>query len=335
MVNDYQNPEDLLTSEQFLAWYYKSDPQLAKSWETWMQVHPESRLLVQQASSILEEIKASKEKPVAAERVAAAESQLMSAIVKGYDIKREKKSAKLIWWIASVAAIVVIFLSIGLLRPFHKEAGFKTQFGEIKVQHLPDGSAVTLNANTRITVSDDWSHGKDREVWLKGEAFFHVKRTAEKSRFIVHTSRFDIIVTGTQFFVVNRKDKTNVFLKEGSITVKDENGGSIQMKPGEFVAFENSTDLVEKKTVNDNQVTAWKDKKLVFDHTSLKDVASIIEDHYGVKVTIDDNTNSSQTISGIMPNDNLDVLLNSLEATSEFEIEKGSAGIVIRPATTK
>jgi transmembrane sensor len=334
MENDIENPEDLLVSENFLAWYYQSDPQLAKNWEIWMAANPGCRALVEQACSILDQIKANKETAVAPEKIAAGENRLLSAI-KANENKLPARRVKLFYWVTAIAAVVILFLSIGILRPFHKEPAFQTKYGEIKVQHLPDGSAVTLNANTKITVSDDWKEGRDREVWLKGEAFFHVRKTIEKSRFIVHTNRFDVIVTGTQFYVVNRNEKTNVFLEEGSVTIKDVNGKLMQMKPGEFVEFENTIEQVEKKSVNDTQVTAWKEKKLVFDKTSLKDVAAIIEDHYGIKVRIDDKNSASQTISGIMPNDNLDVLLASLEATSEFEIERGPEEIVIRPVTAK
>ncbi len=44
-----------------------------------------------------------------------------------------------------------------------------------------------------------------------------VKKTTEKRRFIVHTGGMDIIVTGTQFNVVNRDGERNVLLKEGSV----------------------------------------------------------------------------------------------------------------------
>ena len=36
---------------------------------------------------------------------------------------------------------------------------------------------------------------RGREVWLSGEAYFHVAKTPLKSRFIVHLNHFDIIVT--------------------------------------------------------------------------------------------------------------------------------------------
>jgi ferric-dicitrate binding protein FerR (iron transport regulator) len=46
---------------------------------------------------------------------------------------------------------------------------------------------------------------------VKGEAFSREK-TSQKNRFIVHTGQLDVIVTGTQFNVSTREDKTSVLL---------------------------------------------------------------------------------------------------------------------------
>jgi ferric-dicitrate binding protein FerR (iron transport regulator) len=72
--------------------------------------------------------------------------------------------------------------------------------------------------------------------------------------------------------------------------------------------------------VRPDSVTAWKEHKLSFDNTSLKDVAAIIKEQYGVTVRLDGERVGEKTVSGIMPNNNLDVLLKALEATTEFKI---------------
>ncbi len=92
----------------------------------------------------------------------------------------------------------------------------------------------------------------------KGEAFFHVKKTADHRRFVVHANHFDIIVTGTQFNVVNRDDKTNVMLTEGSVTIKKDDGEEIKMKPGDFVELDNNR-FIKKEEKKEN-VLAWKEQ---------------------------------------------------------------------------
>ena len=73
----------------------------------------------------------------------------------------------------------------------------------------------------------------------------------------------------------------------------------------------NGMELVKREGKQDN-VLAWKENKLAFDNTALSEVAKIINQHYGVKVTMADNYVSTKSLTGIMPNNNLDDLLKAM-----------------------
>jgi ferric-dicitrate binding protein FerR (iron transport regulator) len=126
---------------------------------------------------------------------------------------------------------------------------------------------------------------------------------------------------------VNRDDKTNVMLTEGSVTIKKDDGEEIKMKPGDFIELDN--DQFVKKEEKKENVLAWKERKLYFDNTPMSEVANIIQQQYGVTVKISDDSTAAKTISGIMPNTSLDLLLSSLEATSDFKIVHINNEIVI------
>jgi ferric-dicitrate binding protein FerR (iron transport regulator) len=61
----------------------------------------------------------------------------------------------------------------------------------------------------------------------------------------------------------------------------------------------------------------------------MQEVCRIISEHYGVKVTLADSSLNALTIGGMMENDNLDVLLRSLEATNDFKITRKDNEILI------
>jgi ferric-dicitrate binding protein FerR (iron transport regulator) len=183
-----------------------------------------------------------------------------------------------------------------------------------------------LNANTTLNYKN-WREGSDREVWVNGEAFFHVKKTAQKTKFIVHTGNFDVVVTGTQFNVISRSNKNNVLLKEGSVTVQ-RNGHELNMKPGDYIEFNNTG--IQKKTVDNAPVLAWTEHKFIFNNTPMKEVALLVTELYGIKVTLADDSSSAGTISGIMLNDNLDVLVQALNALTEYDVIKLDNEILIR-----
>jgi len=200
----------------------------------------------------------------------------------------------------------------------------KTEYGQVRSQQLPDGTAVTMNANSQLRYSSDWVEGKEREGWVNGEAYFHVTKTASHSRFIVHATHFDIIVTGTQFNVVNRHGKDNVLLQEGSVMLRTGDGKTLTMSPGDFVAYD--TFLVHQHNPRPDSVLAWKEQKLVLDRTPLRDLVTIIGDHYGVPVMLADDSLGEHPISAILPNNNLDILLKSLAATGDFDIDRSFTG---------
>ncbi|HEY6901264.1 MAG TPA: FecR family protein, partial [Puia sp.] len=179
------------------------------------------------------------EQPMSEEQLTAATNRLLKALD---NWKRPSLYAHIPAWGKWMAAACVLGLVAGVyslfLRPVPKSS-WSTPYGAIKAVRFPDGTTVIANANTRLFYPTEWKEGKDREVWLEGEAFFHVRRTPTKSRFIVHMGHFDIVVTGTQFNAVNRPGKANVLLQEGSVTLQGPDIKEIALRPGDFAEFLN------------------------------------------------------------------------------------------------
>lgn len=330
MVEHFREPEDLLSDESFLSWYFKTGEGNGTFWETWMAQSPDHRALVEEAIALLDKTRI-REKEVSPSQVEQAESALRQKID---GISGEQPAVVLpLWrqhpWIAAASILLVLTAGLILSRQLHSsQPALATHYGEVRQQQLPDGSEVMVDANSQLTWSPDWKEGADREVWIKGEAFFHVRKTPSKSRFIVHTDPFDIIVTGTRFNVMNRKDKVNVLLQEGSVLLHLQDGSEVRMTPGDFVQWDGNG--LEKRMARQDSILAWKEQKLIFDKTPLRDLVRIIHDQYGVEVELGDDSVGNQTVSGMLPNNNLDVLLKALEATSEFDIIRQNGRVSIR-----
>ena len=322
--------EELLSDESFLAWYFKTDPLATEKWNNSIAHNPAQRKLVDEAVQLLQTITV-KEQPVDVQRQKNAENRLINATVnidddQGLAPVVAIKPRKYKWW--AVAAIIFL-TSLGVWQYYSHTSGkliLQTAYGETRQDVLPDGSQVMLNANTTLNYKN-WREGSDREVWVNGEAFFHVKKTAQKTKFIVHTGNFDVVVTGTQFNVISRSNKNNVLLKEGSVTVQ-RNGHELNMKPGDYIEFNNTG--IQKKTVDNAPVLAWTEHKFIFNNTPMKEVALLVTELYGIKVTLADDSSSVGTISGIMLNDNLDVLVQALNALTEYDVIKLDNEILIR-----
>jgi len=327
MSKNYAGVEDLLCDEAFLSWYFKTDIRAARRWERWMTENPGSSARVLQAVEFLESLELEEKDPRPAE-VSHAERHLLDRIHRaGRQIPSKAMLTRNRWWLAA-ACLLLLAAGAYFLFPKQGTPAFHTRFGEVSTGRLPDGTEVTVNADSRVSWSGAWLDGKDREVWLSGEAFFHVRKTPLKSRFIVHTGHFDVIVTGTMFNVLNRRDRSHVMLQEGSVTLQTADGKELAMTPGDFVEY--SQDRLVKRMAKQDSIIAWKEHKLSFDNTTIREVTAIIQEQYGVTTRPANGSVANSTISGIMPNDNLDVLLKALEATAEFKVIRQGGEIIIQ-----
>lgn len=329
MEKKFLSVEDVVADETFLSWFYKESASKIQEWEEWVAVNPEQISLIDEAVNAMSQLQLD-EQEIPEEQKQLAFHKLTNSINEAegttpvLSIKKPRKR----WWIAAAAAAVIIFAAGITLYEFtqHKNI-ISTQYGQLSQQILPDGSEVMLNANSTVRLSQTWSNDHDREVWLQGEAFFHVTKTSTHNRFIVHTNQLDVIVTGTQFNVVSRSDKTNVLLTEGSVTIKTREGNEIKMTHGEYVEFRNNE--IQKTSANQEAVLAWKDSNILFDKTPMAEVARMITEHYGVKVKLPEDSSSLKPVSGLLNNNNLDVLLKALEATKNYKIVRTNNEIII------
>jgi transmembrane sensor len=317
----YESIEDVIADDRFQAWYFKNDESKAGQWEEWLLQNQQYKQLVQESIVWMHEHRIN-EAEVSPQHVEAAFEKLSGSLDAPVVNMRRRK-----WWIPAAAAIIFLIAGFIFWNKTSNKTTLNSAYGVVSHYRLPDGSQVTLNANSEISLSKEWEKGQDREVWLRGEAFFKVQKTAMKNKFIVHTNAMDIIVTGTQFNAIAREDESSVLLTEGSVTLRTRDGKEIHMKPGDFVKLENN--IPSLQAADQDRILAWKESRLDFDKTPINEVAKIISRHYGIKVTVSDKAIGESTISGVMPNDNLDVLIQSLEGTGHYKVTKANNEIII------
>lgn len=151
---------------------------------------------------------------------------------------------------------------------------------------LADGTQVWLNAESRLEFPDRFT-GNTREVRLKGEAYFEVKKDAKRP-FIVHTDYLTTRVLGTSFNVraYSARDAA-VTLVSGRVKV---NAGEMAktLSPGQQAAFSNSQLTV--KDVDTYPITQWKEGFFYFDNQSLFSIMQELARWYNVNVSFDDTS---------------------------------------------
>ena len=230
-------------------------------------------------------------------------------------------------------AAVIVLLAVGLVFWLNNNGPkeylvYQADFGEKREVTLPDHSVVTLNANSELRVPADWNDGS-REVWLKrGEAFFHIKKLASKENFIVHAEGFEVEVLGTKFNINMRTKSTHVLLVEGSVQVAYRDNKNL-LSPGELAKLDTHRHEIEISKVSVSKYDSWLRNKLVFDNTTLLEISSLMKTHYGVDVKVDSEL-ENRTITGEIPNDNLNLLIEALGVALDVQISRNDRQVLIK-----
>lgn len=159
--------------------------------------------------------------------------------------------------------------------------------GEIRTIVLPDSSVIKVNSGSVLIYPEQF--GKKRDVFLNGEAYFHVARDESKP-FIVKTTDMDVEVLGTVFNISSYADDefSSATLESGSVNVlfKSKDKGSMLLHPNEQVSYNREKGTVEKNQVKMANVIAWTQGNLVIQSMSMDEIARIIERKFALTVNL-------------------------------------------------
>lgn len=163
---------------------------------------------------------------------------------------------------------------------------------------LEDGTKVWLDAGTELRYPTNFN-GKERTVYLQGEAFFDVARMEDKP-FVVRVDRFSINVLGTKFNVNTRmKNIVQTVLVEGRVRLKS-NEKQVELIPNQKAEYHRESGKWTVEEVDVTPYIAWKDGNFVFDDESLEEIMNKLSFWYDVEVGYANESIKSVRLSGDM-----------------------------------
>ena len=190
--------------------------------------------------------------------------------------------------------------------------------GEFKVR-LQDGTLVYMNSETELKYPVRFV-GKERRVYLSGEAYFELQRDTTKP-FIVVMNGNEVRVLGTEFNVRSYEDEKCQFttLVAGKVLLTTHDHRCIELLPNEQGIVDPQGDI-RKEQVDVALYTAWKDGNFVFRKQSLEHIMEIVERWYDLKVTFEDEWCKQVSFSGNVERyDDFSKLAEMLEATGSVK----------------
>ena len=211
---------------------------------------------------------------------------------------RGKSYYKYVAAMAMIGLTVVLFMIQNLQeKPL---LTYQTDIYEKKTVLLADGTKVRLNGNSELIVWNQEDQSP-REVWLKGEAFFHVKKSNEPHKnFVVHSGCLDIEVLGTEFNVLNDNLGVHVALKSGKVKLtdtKDNYHDAVFMVPGEVYSFVPGSGDLTLNTKKSSQYLAWLDGKIILDNSGIDEIGALISARFGLDVMVSASVSKGKKIN--------------------------------------
>ena len=241
--------------------------------------------------------------------------------------------------IASVAAIITIILLGGTYSIFTywqqnvktNYFALETAYGEKSKMVLTDGTIVWLNAGSFLQYGDNFN-AKNREVILKGEAYFEVQHQDDNTPFLVKTDTYNVLVKGTKFNVSSYTEDifSTTTLLEGAIDILYK-GKHLPVHPGEAFSFNKEKGIYSYQRVQASQYKSWIEGRVEYDVITLNELAVRLSRKYDMQIHLDDSLDKNATFRVSLRNEEtINDVLYALSEIIPISFERHDRLIYIR-----
>ncbi|WP_074409082.1 MULTISPECIES: FecR family protein [Aquimarina] len=189
---------------------------------------------------------------------------------------------------------------------------------------LSDGSMVHLNAGSSLKYPVKFLKGKDRKVFLSGEAYFAIAKDKQHP-FIVNTQDVNVQALGTKFNVNSYREdnEMNTVLVEGSVGVykvdeKFDANTSTVLQPGYKFTLNKSQQSINVKEVDVSEYTAWTKGELLFKMKPFSEIIKILERNYDVVITNNYSSLNEKRFLAKFDTETIEQVLISFQSSEEF-----------------
>jgi transmembrane sensor len=214
---------------------------------------------------------------------------------------------------------------------------YRTALNERTKVALADGSAVTLDSDTRLLVKLGAAH---RDVTLlAGRALFEVAKDPRRP-FTVRAGDRTVTALGTIFDVRLDEKRVHVTLLEGRVVVRP-----VGRAKGEAQVLEPSQQLVERaeagqpviRVVDAGKALGWIDGQVFFEDETLENAAREMNRYARAKIVVADPAIADLRINGMFRAGNQTGFAGALQTTLPVEVRSDDRGQIVvtglRPRT--
>lgn len=322
--------DELLSDSRFIKYILNPIQGDDKYWESWINANDENQQLFNEASSLIKDLYEPltpdefQTQAIDFKRKIDISDAEKSDIVRLYDQRRPSgqpwlKIAATIIFIATIGMVAAWYINFtanqenladsSSIKLIKKEVGR----GQKLTVTFQDGTQVKLNSESYIVFPEDFESDK-REVTLCGEAYFNVTHDTHRP-FIVNTQIAETKVLGTSFNISAYEcdSAVEIALVDGSVKVLANGGKEVQLYPNEKASIDKKA-FIQVTRFNVEQVTGWKDNKIVFEKASLDEIQKVLERWYDVQFIFNSKPEFEGGYTGDFTNESLKEVLEGMSS---------------------
>ena len=248
----------------------------------------------------------------------------------GFDAEPRRSTSRRFVPLA-IAASLAVLAGAGAMTAFlNQPLSFDTRTGEQRTAALDDGSRISLNTDSHVTVK---FARDERAVSLeRGEAIFDVAHDAARP-FIVRAGDERIKALGTSFVVRRDGDRVRVTLLSGKVEVAREGERSrvlAVLAPGERVsATPDTVPVLDRPSLD--AITAWRRGELRFRDTPLSEAVAEVNRYGRQRVIVNDARLASLPISGVFATDDPAEFAAAVAQLHGLRVQREGEAVLLTP----
>jgi transmembrane sensor len=236
----------------------------------------------------------------------------------------------------------------------HGDFAYSTAPGERKAFTLPDGSRVTLDADSALNV--ELGRGRRLLRLARGEAFFRVAKDAERP-FVVSAGATRVRALGTEFNVRMGDHRTVIAVVEGAVQVAappatptdsvapaastalassaPSHGTNAspeltaRVGAGQAVAYADDKGLEKLPEVEASLATTWLGGRRQYRKEPLKDVLADVDRYTGRQIEVADEATGALEFTGTLDVQNSDAWLRALSIALPVVVTQKPNGVML------
>ena len=233
-----------------------------------------------------------------------------------------------------LVTVVMVWQSPLLFDAFQSRHTYSTAVGETGRYLLSDGSTLTMNTNSLVTV--DYTDTQRKVTLTKGEANFDVAKNPHKP-FMVYAGSGVVQAVGTAFNVrYLASEGVDVIVTEGRVSVVRQSADAPDLPAldireqaptlldaGQTARYSAVTEVIEPLSIDADMLArklAWQKGSLIFKGESLQQAIAEISRYTDKQLIIADSSLGLLEVGGRYRTDDIDNLIISLADVMDIDV---------------